>query len=100
MHGLCVPARQRHEINPSVINETHRLLRDMEYTDLKRRFMGEDRKKLIESRCISTDADAFWLIDYWCGKDARELIQMPFSRYWIRHTEAMSRIKNKLCQAD
>jgi hypothetical protein len=82
----------------SVRNKTDRMLRDLEYTDLKRRFTDEDRKNLIESRCISTDEDAFWLIDYWCGKDVRGLIQMPFSRHWIMHIEAMCRIKNKLCQ--
>ena len=42
--------------------------------------------------------DAFWLIDYWCGKDVKGLIQMPFSRHWIMHIEAMCRIKNELCR--
>jgi len=37
-----------------------------------------------------------WLIDYWCGKDIRGLIQMPFSRHWIMHIEASLRIKNKI----
>ena len=87
-----------YEYCASVMNETNRLLRGMEHTDLKRKFTDEDRKKLIESRCISTDDNAFWLIDYWCGKDVRGLIQMPFSRHWIMHVEAMCRIKNKLCQ--
>lgn len=37
-------------------------------------------------------------IDYWCGKDVRGLIKMPFCRHWIMHIEAMQRIKNKLCK--
>lgn len=44
----------------------------------------------------STDENAVWLIDYWCQKDARGLIQMPFSRHWIMHIEASLRIRNKL----
>lgn len=40
--------------------------------------------------------NAVWLIDYWCNKDIRGLIQMPFSRHWIMHTEACLRIKNKI----
>lgn len=28
-------------------------------------------------------------IDYWCGKDVRGLIKMPFCRHWIMHIEAM-----------
>ena len=43
-----------------------------------------------------TIAYSIWLIDYWCSKDIRGLIQMPFSRHWIMHTEACLRIKNKM----
>lgn len=39
---------------------------------------------------------AGWLIDYWCGKDFRGLVQMPFSRHWIMHIEAALRIVEKL----
>jgi hypothetical protein len=52
----------------------------------------------MESKCVSEDENAFWLIDYWCGKDIKGLIQMPFSRHWIMHIEAMRRIKNRLCK--
>ena len=81
----------------AVMNSTNTLLRKLEYRDLKRKFSDADRERLIGSRCVSTDEDAFWLIDYWCGKDIRGLIRMPFSRHWIMHIEAMCRIKNKLC---
>lgn len=40
--------------------------------------------------------NAAWLIDYWCGKDLRGLVQMPFSRHWIMHIEAALRIAGKL----
>ena len=82
----------------AVMDATNALLQKLEYRDLKRKFTDEDKERLINSRCVSTDEDAFWLIDYWCGKDIRGLIQMPFSRHWIMHIEAMRRIKNKLCQ--
>ena len=82
----------------AVMDATNALLQKLEYRDLKRKFTDEDKERLISSQCISDDEDAFWLIDYWCGKDIRGLIQMPFSRHWIMHIEAMCRIKNKLCQ--
>ena len=82
----------------AVMDSTNALLRGLEFRDLKRRFTDADREKLIESRCVSADESAFWLIDYWCGKDVRGLIQMPFSRHWIMHIEAMCRIKNRLCK--
>jgi hypothetical protein len=82
----------------AVMESTNGLLRELEYKDLKRRFSEEDRQRLIDSRCVSTDENAFWLIDYWCGKNLLGLLKMPFSRHWIMHVEAMCRIKNKLCQ--
>ena len=45
---------------------------------------------------VSEEAQAAWLTDYWCGKNIRGLIQMPFSRHWIMHTEAALRIQKKL----
>ena len=77
---------------------TDRLLLQLRYEDLKRKFNEDTKQKLIESKCISGDENAFWLIDYWCGKDVKGLILMPFSRHWIMHIEAMRRIKNRLCK--
>ena len=82
----------------AVMHSTDELLRSLEYRDLKRKFTDADRESLIASRSVSTDENAFWLIDYWCGKDVRGLIQMPFSRHWIMHIEAMCRIRDKLCR--
>lgn len=36
---------------------------------------------------VSEDEKAVWLIDYWCNREVRVLIQMPFSRHWIMHNE-------------
>ncbi|SHH58632.1 hypothetical protein SAMN02745229_00736 [Butyrivibrio fibrisolvens DSM 3071] len=73
------------------------ILKNLQYKDLKKKFTDETKAKLIKSGCVSEDENAFWLIDYWCGKDIKGLIQMPFSRHWIMHIEAMRRIKDKLC---
>ena len=82
----------------AVKESTDVLLQGLAYTDLKRRFSEEDKNRVRDSRCVSTDEEALWLVDYWCEKDLRGLIKMPFSRHWIMHIEAMCRIKNKLCQ--
>lgn len=59
--------------------------------------ISEERKEYLKSlNVVSNDENAIWLIDYWCGKDIRGLIQMPFSRHWIMHIEASLRIKNKV----
>ena len=90
--------RSLYEYCSAVMNSTDELLRDLQYKDLKRKFTDDDRERLIETGSVSQDENAFWLVDYWCGKDVRGLIQMPFSRHWIMHIEAMCRIGNKLCR--
>lgn len=79
-----------------VKESTEKIVEGMSYDELKRK-ITEDRKEYLKSlNVVSTDENAAWLIDYWCNKDVRGLIQMPFSRHWIMHTEACLRIKNKI----
>ena len=82
----------------AVKESTDQILSHLQYKDLKKKFTDETKQKLIESKCVSEDENAYWLIDYWCGKDIKGLIQMPFSRHWIMHIEAMLRIKDRLCK--
>ncbi|MGN1305548.1 MAG: DUF3795 domain-containing protein [Oscillospiraceae bacterium] len=90
--------KQLYEYAKAVMLSTNDILLKMEYKQTKRKFTEEDRKRVIACGCVSEDEKAVWLIDYWCGKDIKGLIKMPFSRHWIMHIEAMQRIKNKLCK--
>ncbi len=81
-----------------VMQSTDRIMKALEYSDLKRRFGKDMIEKLRRSGCVSDAESASWLIEYWCGKDVQALIRMPFSRHWIMHVEAMQRIKNRLCR--
>ena len=94
----CLDVKALYEYCKAVMYGTDDLLKRLEYRDLKRKFTDADRERLIDSHCVSTDENAFWLISYWCGKDIRGLIRMPFSRHWIMHIEAMCRIRDKLRQ--
>ena len=80
----------------AVRESTEALLRGLSYRDLTRTFGDEDRERLKELQVVSPEESACWLIDYWCGKNLRGLIQMPFSRHWIMHVEASLRIGNRL----
>ena len=51
----------------------------------------EEKKEYLRTLKVADD----WLIEYWCGKNIRGLLQMPFSRHWIMHVEACWKIKNK-----
>ncbi|MBQ6212826.1 MAG: phage head-tail adapter protein [Ruminococcus sp.] len=79
-----------------VKGSTESIIADLSYDMLKYRITSERRNALKASECVSKNESAVWLIDYWCSKDIRGLIQMPFSRHWIMHTEAAIRIKNKI----
>ena len=79
-----------------VKDSTDHLLKALSFADLKRKMTDTDKKQLKSLGVVSEDENACWLIDYWCGKDVRGLIQMPFSRHWIMHMEASIRIKNKI----
>ena len=76
--------------------QTEKILSALSYSDLKKKVSAERRKELESLNVVSPDESAAWLIDYWCGKDFRGLIQMPFSRHWIMHIEAALRIAGKL----
>ena len=74
---------------------TTQILKTLTYSDMKEKISDDRRKQLETLNVVSTDENAYWLIDYWCGKDVKGLIQMPFSRHWIMHIEACLRIRDK-----
>lgn len=80
----------------AVKSSTGELLKQLSYRDLCRKFNEADKARLRELQVVSTDENACWLIDYWCGKDIGGLLRMSFSRHWIMHIEASLRIKNKI----
>lgn len=81
-----------------VKKSTDKILKGLSFEDTKKKISVERRKELETLGVVSEDESAIWLIDYWCGKDVRGLIQMPFSRHWIMHIEACERIKSKICR--
>ena len=79
-----------------VRESTEKMLGQFSYDELKRK-IPDGRKDYLESlNVVNGDEKAIWLIDYWCSKDIRGLIQMPFSRHWIMHIEAANRIIDKI----
>lgn len=75
---------------------TDKMVKQFSYQDLRKKIPFEKKVHLQSLHVVSEDENAAWLIDYWCEKDIRGLIQMPFSRHWIMHVEAVLRIKQKL----
>ena len=78
-----------------VKKSTEKILKGISFEDTKKKVSDDRRKELEKLGVVSEDESAVWLIDYWCKKDVRGLIQMPFSRHWIMHIEACERIRRK-----
>lgn len=93
-----IDINQLYQYIEQVQESTDTLLKSFTFRDMKRKFGEEDKNRLYGLQVVSSDEKANWLIDYWCGKDNRGLIQMPFSRHWIMHVEASLRIESKLCK--
>ena len=53
-----------------------------------------DKERLKNTNTVAKSEN--WLIEYWCSKNIKGLLGMPFSRHWIMHLEATLRIINKL----
>ena len=69
-------------------------MQGLSFDDLKRHITDDAKENLKSLHVVSEDENAIWLIDFWCKKNIKELIQMPFSRHWIMHVEASLRIKS------
>ena len=76
-----------------VDQSTTELLKSISFDSLKSKITTDTKQNLQTLNVVSTDENAYWLIDYWCGKNILGLIQMPFSRHWIMHIEACLRIE-------
>lgn len=79
-----------------VKKSSEKIINSLSYDEFKNKIPEKRKEKLKLLNVVSDDKDAIWLIDYWCNKNIRGLIQMPFSRHWIMHIEASLRIKNKI----
>lgn len=79
-----------------VKESTEEIMRGLSFDELKKKISEERKEHLKSLHVVSSDENAVWLVDYWCNKDIRGLIQMPLSRHWIMHVEASLRIRNKI----
>ena len=77
-----------------VFEESNDWLLSIEYDDLKIVYFEIDKERIKNTKTVAESEN--WLIDYWCEKDIKGLLGMPFSRHWIMHLEASLRIRNKM----
>lgn len=73
---------QLYQYIEQVHKSTNDLLKNLTFRDMKRKFDEKDKNRLRNLEVVNPDERAYWLIDYWCEKDVRGLVQMPFSRHF------------------
>ncbi len=79
-----------------VKEKSEKMILELSFENLKTKIPEERKINLQKLNVVSSEELSSWLIDYWCKKDVRGLLQMPFSRHWIMHVEACWKIKGKL----
>ncbi|GMQ60894.1 phage head-tail adapter protein [Vallitalea maricola] len=79
-----------------VFQNTNKLIENMTLKESRTKVSEERKEKLIVLNSVSTDEKAFWLVDYWCKKNYRGLLLMPFSRHQFLHLNGCLRIYRKL----
>ena len=79
-----------------VKEKAEKMILELSFENLKTKIPEERKINLQKINVVSLDESSSWLIDYWCKKDVRGLLQMPFSRHWIMHVEACWKIKNHM----
>ena len=79
-----------------VKENSEKMMSELSFEQTKTKIPEERKINLQKINVVSLDESSNWLIDYWCKKDVRGLLQMPFSRHWIMHVEACLKIKGKL----
>ena len=79
-----------------VIKNTNNIIKEMTYEESKIKVSKERKEALLKLNTVSTDEEAFWLVDYWCKKTQAGLLLMPFSRHQILHLNGCLRIIKKI----
>lgn len=91
---------QLREYTMDVLTNTNKIIKNMSYEGSRIKVCEERKKELLKLNVVSTDENAFWLIDYWCNKTFTGLLLMPFSRHHMLHLDGCLRIIKKLKQVE
>ncbi|GKU24878.1 DinB family protein [Clostridium folliculivorans] len=83
----------------AVGRKSQHIIRNLEFTDLKRKFSKEALSRIIEEKAVSNLPDANWLIDFWSKKTISGILLMPVTRHHIVHINECFKAKNKYLKA-
>lgn len=79
-----------------VFTNTNNIITDMNYEESKTKVSDDRKAELVKLYTVSTNENAFWLVNYWCEKTYAGLLLMPFSRHQMLHLDGCLRIIRKI----
>lgn len=79
-----------------VLDNTNKMIKNMTFEETKNIVPTERKNNLVKLNVVSTDENAFWLVDYWCKKTYVGLFLMPFSRHHMLHLDGCLRIMARI----
>jgi len=81
---------------------TQKIIKAMEFSDVKRKVEKEQLKKIKQDGGVTDDQKSVWLLDFWGRKNIVGLIMMPITRHQIVHLNDCFKIKQKynICHFD
>jgi hypothetical protein len=90
-------------INIKALNEyrikvgksTARIIKTLEYSDMKRKTTKEQLDKIKQNGGVLDNEKSIWLLDFWGKKNIFGLIMMPITRHQIVHLNDCLIIKKK-----
>ena len=68
-------------------------MKDLEFSDLKRKFKKEQLDKIFEKKAVARHPKADWLVDFWGRKNVAGIIFMPLSRHNMIHINESNQAK-------
>jgi hypothetical protein len=83
------------EYRIKVGKSTQKIIKSMEFSDIKRKVEKEQLEKIKQSGGVIDDPKSIWLLDFWGRKNMLGLINMPITRHQIVHLNDCFKIKQR-----
>jgi len=83
------------EYRIKVGKSTQKVIKALEFTDVKRKVKKEQLEKIKQNGGVIDDPKSIWLLDFWGRKNMLGLINMPITRHQTVHLNDCFRIKQK-----
>jgi len=90
-----ISIRELKEYRVKVGKSTQKVIKAMEFSDVKREVEKEQLEKIKLNGGVTDDPKSIWLLDFWGKKNVLGLIMMPITRHQIVHLNDSFRIKQK-----